>query len=120
MRRSAAFLLVIATVLYSLAAFSAETGTDEGAGSRFTVVILGTRNADDVKVIEKNLRKLPQVKLFVPTMVSQQHLEFEGSMTTGDDAMIADVQSLAQDRYDVVAKRESKRGLVITLRKIKE
>ncbi|MFA4972775.1 MAG: hypothetical protein WC683_09190 [bacterium] len=112
MKLLAAVTLAIAVGLYSMAA-----PCDD---SKFTVIILGTRSAQDVEVIEKNLRALPYVTLFIPTMVSQMHLEFEGSMAAEDDVMIADVASLAADRYDVVAKRESKRGLVITLRKIKE
>ena len=84
----------------------------------FRVIILGTRRGSDIEVIRKNVEKLAYVSLFVPSLVSQKHIEFEG-MSTGDkETLIADIESLAQDRYEFKSKDDRRRGLVITLRKI--
>jgi hypothetical protein len=84
----------------------------------FRVIILGTRRGPDIEVIRKNVEKLAYVSLFVPSLVSQKHIEFEG-MSTGDkETLIADIESLSQDRYEVKSKDDRRRGLVITLRKI--
>jgi hypothetical protein len=86
----------------------------------FTLVILGTRKAGDIEVIRRNLRDLPYVTLLIPTSVSQRHLEFSGRLAGDEATLIADIESLSADRYDVVAKRDRRRGLVITLRKISD
>ncbi len=84
----------------------------------FRVIILGTRRGSDIEVIRKNVEKLAYVSLFVPSFVSQRHIEFEG-MSTGDkETLIADIESLSQDRYEFKSKDDRRRGLVITLRKI--
>lgn len=88
------------------------------APETFRIIILGTRSGPDIELIRKNVEKLPYVSLFVPSSVSQRHLEFEGKFTGEEDTLVADVESLSQDRYEVKSKRDSKRGLVITLRKI--
>jgi len=91
---------------------------EEVEGYPFSLIIVGTRSASDVDVIKRNLADRLYVKLLVPTVVSQRHLEFAGSHTGDEATLIADVESLASDRYDMVTKHERKRGLVITLRKI--
>ncbi|MBN1283684.1 MAG: hypothetical protein JXA24_07945 [Proteobacteria bacterium] len=122
MKRAAAVSLALFVIASSLCALAGEQGGAASARaeeSGFAIIILGTRSAADVRVIEKNLRSLPYVSLMVPTVMSQQHLEFQGRMSASDEAMVADVAGLAQDRYEVKARREHRRGLVITLRKIK-
>jgi len=130
--RTALAIAAVALVLWLPQPSAAEEGDDKVVAStreedaakvdaeEFTLVILGTRNASDIKVIQKNLRDRPYVTLFIPTSVSQRHLEFSGRLTGDTATLIADVESLSADRYDVVTKRERRRGLVITLRKISD
>ena len=84
----------------------------------FSVIILGTRSGPDIELIRKNVEKLAYVSLFVPASVSQRHLEFAGKYAGEEETLVADIESLSQDRYDVKAKHKGNRGLVITLRKI--
>jgi hypothetical protein len=99
-------------------ASSYETGTAQVGQQPFRIIILGTRNAGDIELIRKNIGKLAYVNLFVPAVVSQRHLEFEGTYGGEADVLIADVESLAQNRYDMQMKNDAKKGLLITLRKI--
>ena len=91
---------------------------EEVEGYPFSLIIVGTRSAADIDIIKRNLADRPYVKLLVPTVVSQRHLEFAGSHTGDEATLIADVESLASDRYDMVTRQDRRRGLVITLRKI--
>lgn len=84
----------------------------------FRIIVLGTRRRADIELIRKNIVKLKYVTLFVPSSVSQKHIEFVGKSIGDEETLIADVESLSQDRFDVKSKRDRKRGLVITLRKI--
>lgn len=99
-------------------ASSYDTGAEQTAQQPFRLIILGTRKAADIELIRKNIQKLAYVKLFIPTTVSQRHLEFEGKYLGDAVTLIADVESLALNRYDVTTKEKTKHGLRITLRKI--
>lgn len=85
----------------------------------FTIIILGTRKASDIEVIRKNIKSLKYVSKFTPSLVSQRHLEFTGLYIGSEETLLADIESLSADRYDVKIKDDRTRGLVITLRKIK-
>jgi hypothetical protein len=112
--------LVLLVVLASVPApAAAEEGQAPGA-QRFTVIVLGTRNAQDVDVIERNLRGLAYVRSLTPSAMSQRRVEYSGVCTGPQDTLIADVTSLAADRYELKARTDRQRGLVITLRKIQE
>jgi hypothetical protein len=84
----------------------------------FKVIVLGTRSGSDIELIRTNVEKLSYVSIFVPAVVSQRHIEFEGRFAGEDEALIADIESLAQDRYEVKSRKDRNSGLVITLRKI--
>ncbi len=94
------------------------TAADEPEVEAFRIIILGTRSGPDIEIIRKNMEKLAYVSVFVPSSVSQRRIEFEGRFTGPDDVLIADIESLSQDRYEVKTRRDDKRGLVITLKKI--
>jgi len=84
----------------------------------FHVILLGTRSRSDIELIRNNMDRLKYVTLFVPSLVSQNHIEFEGKSTGDEATLMADIESLSQDRFEVKSKHDRKRGLVITLRKI--
>lgn len=99
-------------------ASSYEAAAEEAEVEPFRIIILGTRSGPDIEIIRKNMEKLAYVSIFVPSSVSQRRLEFEGRFTGPDDVLIADIESLSQDRYEVKARRDNKKGLIITLKKI--
>lgn len=84
----------------------------------FHVIILGTRKRSDIELIRTSMDKLKYVTLFVPSLVSQKHIEFAGKSIGDEETLIADIESLSQDRFEVKSKHDRKRGLVITLKKI--
>jgi hypothetical protein len=84
----------------------------------FTLIILGTRNSDDVTIVKQNFSKLPTVKKFVPSLESQKHIEFVGFFTGSADSLAAEAKGLAGDRFETGSKNDKNRGLVITMRKI--
>ena len=99
-------------------ASSYETPEVKADPEPFRIIILGTRKASDIELIRKNVEKLPYVSLFVPSSVSQRHLEFKGKYAADQETLIADIESLSQDRYEVKSKNDRRKGLVITVRKI--
>lgn len=84
----------------------------------FTLLIVGTRHYADVEVMRKNVGRIPKMQRLVETVSSQNHLQFSGLYGGEVDSLIADIQGLAADRFDVQARDDKARGLVITLRKI--
>lgn len=86
----------------------------------FTIILLGTKHYSDVDIIKKNIQKLSSVKNFQPLISSQKHVEFSGTFSGDKDSFVADVESLATDRFVIQSKNDKNRGLVITLRKIGE
>jgi hypothetical protein len=88
------------------------------AAEPFTLLILGTRSPTDVELIRAHVAGFPTVTRFVPTVMSQGHLEFSGTLEGPKEPLITDVRGLSVDRYDVDAHDDGTRGLIITLRKI--
>lgn len=86
--------------------------------SPFALIILGTRNSQDVDVIRQNLSHLVFVKMLVPSFQGQKHIEFEGQYAGPKETLIAEVKTLISDRYDMETRDDKSRGVVITLRKI--
>ncbi len=84
----------------------------------FTIIFLGTRVAGDVDVIRRNVSRLPSVRVLVPLMESQMHVEYFGALAGSEESLIADIQSLAADRFDVESRNTRSQGLVITLKKM--
>lgn len=105
--------------LILICALLAPVGTPAQAQSEnFTVILLGTRHYSDADIIKKNIQKLPSVKNFQPSISSQKHVEFSGTFSGDKDSFVADIESLAADRFVIQSKNDKNRGLVITLRKI--
>ncbi len=84
----------------------------------FTIIIMGTRNFGEVDQVRKNLSRLSTVRLIVPLMESQQHVELFGAMTSTADQLLADIRSLSADRYNVESRNDRERGLIVTLKKL--
>ena len=84
----------------------------------FTIIFLGTRVAGDVDVIRKNVARLPSVRVLVPLMESQMHVEYFGALAGSEEGLVADIRSLAADRFDVESRNVRNQGLVITLKKM--
>ena len=84
----------------------------------FTLIVLGTRHHSDVDVIISNLKNLPYVDRIVPSFTSQLRQEFEGSFQHNDGDIIADVSSLAANRFELEDRFDQQSRLIITLRKI--
>ncbi|MFA4875003.1 MAG: hypothetical protein WC956_04815 [bacterium] len=99
---------------------SSSSSASQHETTPFILIILGTRNSGDVDVIRKNVSRLPYVKKFVPLFESQKHIEFLGGLSGSTDTLVADVRSLAADRYEMESRDDKRRGLVITLRKIQQ
>jgi hypothetical protein len=120
-----ALLALLAAALIS-AAYPLRAQTAEGTqateptalATSFTLIILGTRHYSDVDVVISNLKNLPYIDRIVPTLTSQMRQEFEGSFQHNEGDLIADVRSLAADRFDLETRTDDPSGLVITLRKI--
>jgi hypothetical protein len=118
----AACILLTAKILGAQQASSYDTQPEVAEQAvdpyTFRVIILGTRSGPDIELIRKNMDKLKYVTLFVPSSVSQKRIEFEGRSIGDEETLVADIESLSQDRFEVKSKRDRRRGLVITLRKI--
>jgi len=88
--------------------------------SPLTVILLGTRYPQDVDIIRQHLLEHPSVLRFVPSAASQGRLEFSGAFTGDADALLAEIRGLAVDRYELTATNDAARGLVLTLRKMRD
>lgn len=86
----------------------------------FTVIITGSRSYSDIDLMKKNIARISSVKKFSQTVASQKHIQFAGLFRGDSDQLVADIEGLAADRFDVQSKKDKLRGLVITLRKITE
>lgn len=84
----------------------------------FSLLIIGTRYFTDVDVITKNLKALATMKHFVPVLSSQRHAKFSGRFLGTEEALLADIRSLAADRFEMETRQDVKEGLIITLRKM--
>lgn len=90
----------------------------EGVPTAFTLLIVGTRHYSDITVMEKNIRRIPKMQRLVQTVSNQNHVQFTGTYSGDADSLLADIQGLAADRFEVQSRDDRARGLVITLRKI--
>jgi hypothetical protein len=113
-----------ALLLFSPAGFSQNSRTDAAAGAQapalpFTLIILGTRSAEDVEAIRGPLQQQEEVVRLTPSSASQGRLEFTGEFRGTAEALITDVRGLAVDRYDVARAGDAARGFTLTLRKIR-
>lgn len=84
----------------------------------FTLIISGTRHYQDAEVIRGNIARSPAVQRLVPTVSSQNHLQFSGAFRGDPEGFVADIQGLASDRFEVGSREDPARGLIITLRKM--
>lgn len=115
---SIASLLFAASIAYGVNAIAQTTraSTFEGPAIPFRLVVLGTRYYADVDVLLRNLRELPPVEQLVPRLESQNRLEFDGRFRGPPPSLVADVRSLAANRFEVAQAQEGKL-LLLTLRK---
>ena len=125
MTRRFAILIIAVALLAGAVAFGAAPAqaADEAAvapagPTPFTLIIMGTRHYPDVDVMRRNIARMPLMQRFVQTVAAQNHLQFAGAFGGAEAALIADVQGLAADRYEVQTRQDKARGLIITLRKI--
>lgn len=117
----ALFALILAGAAPPLMA-RAEEGSSaaapESASIPFSLLIVGTRHYADADVMSKNIRRIQKVQRLVQTVSSQNHVQFAGVYGGAPESLLADIQGLAQDRFEVQSRDDQARGLVITLRKI--
>lgn len=126
MKRPSPFVFLALVLGLALAAARPSRGaaeepaaaSSEISQTAFTLLIVGTRHHADVEVMRNNVGRIPKMQRLVQTVSSQNHLQFSGLYGGAVDALIADIQGLAADRFDVQARDDKARGLVITLRKI--
>ena len=117
---------IIATICLALAliacmqstAKAEETAAASAGGTAFTVIMLGTRHYADADVMRRNIAKIPSMQRFSQTISSQKHLQFVGLFGGDESSLIADIEGLAADRFEIQTRQDKSRGLVITLRKI--
>ncbi len=110
---------LIIPIIMLLAAYVCVPAWSDEEAAPFTLIILGTRKASDIEIIRKNIKSLKYIRNFIPSQISQKHLEFTGSFMGSEETFLADIESLSAERYEVKSKDDRTRGLVITLRKIK-
>jgi hypothetical protein len=114
----AAALISVAYPLRAQTTKGTEAAEPTALATSFTLIVLGTRHYSDVNVVISNLKNLPYVDRIVPTLTTQMRQEFEGSFQRKEGDLVADVRSLAADRFDLETRADDPSGLVITLRKI--
>ena len=81
------------------------------------ITLLGTSHREDVQIMTSNLSKVAGMQNFAPTVIAKKHFEFAGTYNGNPQDLIADVKSLASDRFSVNSKNRSG-TLTMTLRKI--
>lgn len=96
---------------------SAQVPSSQAGHDSFTLLVLGTRRFADIDLLRKTLKQLASVKHLQPSVSSQNHLQFVGLYTGDPQSLIGDIERVAADRFEVRAKEDSSRGLVITLKK---
>ena len=96
----------------------AASAAPAASGTAFTLVMLGTRHYADADVLRRNIAKIPSMQRFTQTVSSQKHLQFIGLFSGDEASLIADIEGLAADRFEVQKRQDKAQGLVITLRKI--
>ena len=94
------------------------TASSYGGETKFRIIILGTRYRSDIDSIIQSLIKSPSTKRIVPMVISQDHLEYEGSYTGNEHSLISDIRGLAMNRFNMNESRGSGGEILITLRKI--
>lgn len=83
----------------------------------FTIIISGTRSYSDIDSVRKSIQKIPSMQKFVETVSSQNHVQFVGLFTGDPNSLVASIEGVAADRFEIQSKDDKTRGLVITLRK---
>lgn len=84
----------------------------------FTLIIVGTRHLPDIDVIKRNVQRIAGVGRLVPAVSSQNHLQFKGTFSGTREALVADIEGLAAERFDLKANDDPSGSLIITLRKM--
>jgi hypothetical protein len=80
----------------------------------------GTRSGADVEAILGGLRTAPEITSLSPSGASQGRLEYRGTFRGSAEDLATDVRSLAVDRFDVSVHDDPARGLILTLRKLRD
>ncbi len=106
-----AFFIIAA--LFCTSAFA----QDQTQTLQIKITLLGTSHREDVQIMTSNLSKLAGMINFAPTVIAKKHFEFAGTYSGDPSDLIADVKSLASDRFSVDSKKKGD-TLTMTLRKI--
>ncbi len=84
----------------------------------FTLVLLGTRHYTDIDALTGSLKQLKPMRQFIPLRESQNQIVYSGRFAGTTDALMADITSLAANRFDLQTRTDRRDGFIITLRKI--
>ena len=109
-------IILIVFVRFELSAQPVESSY--GGQTKFKIVLLGTRHRSDIESIIRSLMKSPLTERIVPTAISQDRLEYEGTYTGSEQSFVADIRGLAMNRFNINESRGSGGEVLITLRKI--
>ena len=113
------FLILFSLLATVSLSFAEDNNSQEVVNSdKVTILIVGTKHFSDVNIIHKNIKKNNSIQNLLQTVSSQNHIALTGTFSGSADSVIADIEGLAQDRYEVQKKNDKNQGLIITLRKI--
>lgn len=110
---------IIAFLIFSVVSFLPSAGMAQEL-EPFVVIFLGTKHFSEVDLLAKNIKKISSVKKFVQSVSSQNHIQYAGAFSGDGESLVADIEGLSADSFSVQSKDDKTRGLVITLKKIKD
>jgi hypothetical protein len=85
----------------------------------FTIDIVGADRYADVSVVHSGLHRSDGMEDVHVVRSSENFVRMEGTTEAREKDFLSDLKGLAQDRFDVAARRAQDGSLAITLRKIK-
>lgn len=118
MRKEISLIAALASIFAAAASGAEEPSPPEQ--TPFVLAITGTRHRADVEAISKNAARIRGVSGLIETSASQNRVEFSGVYSGDVQSLLADIEGLAQDRFEVHSKPDKGGRLVITLRKLKD